>query len=103
MWNPQKAGYLLRNILRSKVVKTNLKGLPYQLCYQLEVGYMCSFRGMEKSDTGDFYKNGPPNGLRGAEEVVYIEGNPVFKRLWIYRLEIERACSSHRVETDREY
>ncbi|GFW45089.1 hypothetical protein TNCV_4514031 [Trichonephila clavipes] len=36
MWNPQKAGYLLRNILGSKVVKTNLKGLPYQLfCYQL--------------------------------------------------------------------
>ncbi|GFV33853.1 hypothetical protein TNCV_1820401 [Trichonephila clavipes] len=35
MWNPQKAGYLLRNILGSKVVKTNLKGLPYQLfCYQ---------------------------------------------------------------------
>ncbi|GFY29470.1 hypothetical protein TNCV_2626411 [Trichonephila clavipes] len=35
MWNPQKAGYLLRNILSSKVVKTNLKGLPYQLfCYQ---------------------------------------------------------------------
>ncbi|GFX09477.1 uncharacterized protein TNCV_4698631 [Trichonephila clavipes] len=27
MWNPQKAGYLLRNILGSKVVKTNLKGL----------------------------------------------------------------------------
>ncbi|GFU43610.1 hypothetical protein TNCV_3728511 [Trichonephila clavipes] len=26
MWNPQKAGYLLRNILGSKVVKTNLKG-----------------------------------------------------------------------------
>ncbi|GFY05060.1 HTH_Tnp_Tc3_2 domain-containing protein [Trichonephila clavipes] len=25
MWNPQKAGYLLRNILGSKVVKTNLK------------------------------------------------------------------------------
>ncbi|GFW80432.1 hypothetical protein TNCV_2945641 [Trichonephila clavipes] len=37
MWNPQKAGYLLRNILGSKVVKTNLKGLPYQLfCYQRE-------------------------------------------------------------------
>ncbi|GFU28350.1 hypothetical protein TNCV_100021 [Trichonephila clavipes] len=36
MWNPQKAEYLLRNILGSKVVKTNLKGLPYQLfCYQL--------------------------------------------------------------------
>ncbi|GFV85618.1 hypothetical protein TNCV_3436211 [Trichonephila clavipes] len=36
MWNPQKAGYLLRNILGSKVVKTNLKGLPYQLfCYQV--------------------------------------------------------------------
>ncbi|GFV59412.1 putative RNA-directed DNA polymerase from transposon BS [Trichonephila clavipes] len=35
MWNPQKAEYLLRNILGSKVVKTNLKGLPYQLfCYQ---------------------------------------------------------------------
>ncbi|GFT81622.1 hypothetical protein TNCV_3674461 [Trichonephila clavipes] len=25
MWNPQKAGYLLRNILGSKVVKPNLK------------------------------------------------------------------------------
>ncbi|GFW68432.1 hypothetical protein TNCV_3299741 [Trichonephila clavipes] len=38
MWNPQKAGYLLRNILGSKVVKTNLKGLPYQLfCYHKEV------------------------------------------------------------------
>ncbi|GFT28623.1 uncharacterized protein TNCV_4832121 [Trichonephila clavipes] len=39
MWNPQKAGYLLRNILGSKVVKTNLKGLPYQLfCYQSYLG-----------------------------------------------------------------
>ncbi|GFV37565.1 uncharacterized protein TNCV_4981871 [Trichonephila clavipes] len=35
MWNPQKAGYLLRNILGRKVVKTNLKGLQYQLfCYK---------------------------------------------------------------------
>ncbi|GFV38240.1 hypothetical protein TNCV_4792261 [Trichonephila clavipes] len=40
MWNPQKAGYLLRNILGSKVVKTNLKGLPYQLfCYHCQVIY----------------------------------------------------------------
>ncbi|GFY20273.1 retrovirus-related Pol polyprotein from transposon 17.6 [Trichonephila clavipes] len=39
MWNPQKAGYLLRNILGSKVVKTNLKGLPYQLfCYHKAEG-----------------------------------------------------------------
>ncbi|GFX79182.1 hypothetical protein TNCV_4747661 [Trichonephila clavipes] len=34
MWNPQKAGYLLRNILGSKVVKTNLKGLYQLFCYQ---------------------------------------------------------------------
>ncbi|GFV74516.1 uncharacterized protein TNCV_5129581 [Trichonephila clavipes] len=40
MWNPQKAGYLLRNILGSKVVNTNLKGLPYQLlCYHCQVIY----------------------------------------------------------------
>ncbi|GFU11274.1 hypothetical protein TNCV_3092071 [Trichonephila clavipes] len=38
MRNPQKAGYLLRNILGSKVVKTDLKGLPYQLfCYHKAV------------------------------------------------------------------
>ncbi|GFW79706.1 uncharacterized protein TNCV_4361321 [Trichonephila clavipes] len=41
MWNPQKAGYLLRNILGSKVVKTNLKGLPYQLfCYQFKLNIL---------------------------------------------------------------
>ncbi|GFW53522.1 hypothetical protein TNCV_4814281 [Trichonephila clavipes] len=40
MWNPQKAGYLLRNILGSKVVKTNLKRLPYQLfCYHDEAHF----------------------------------------------------------------
>ncbi|GFU85540.1 uncharacterized protein TNCV_2860551 [Trichonephila clavipes] len=43
MWNPQKAGYLLRNILGSKVVKTDLKGLPYKLfCYQLNAIAFCS-------------------------------------------------------------
>ncbi|GFV12130.1 hypothetical protein TNCV_4421931 [Trichonephila clavipes] len=54
---------------------------------KFEVGYTYSFRGIEKSDTGDFYKNEPPNGLRGAKEVLFIEENSVFKRLRICRLE----------------
>ncbi|GFV20243.1 hypothetical protein TNCV_5032361 [Trichonephila clavipes] len=45
MWNPQKAGYLLRNILGSKVVKTNLKEDFY-------INYSVTIFTVETKDSG---------------------------------------------------
>ncbi|GFY01019.1 hypothetical protein TNCV_1364241 [Trichonephila clavipes] len=64
MWNPQKAGYLLRNILGSKVVKTNLKEdfhINYSVTSKWFTLIFCYFFIKDSSDEAHFWLNGYVN------------------------------------------